>query len=319
MADKCSLKEVTVIIPTLNEAEAIGKVIDEILEVGVSRENIIVVDGGSTDGTAEKARSKGVKVVLQEGKGKADAIKTGLKHVRTEYALIMDGDYTYPAKHIPQLLKKACNEELDEVIGFRAKGRENIPLINRLGNWILIKEFNLLFGTNLKDVLSGMYIIRRSIFSDAFFETKGFSIEAELAAHIASTTGKIGETPIEYRRRIGKSKLSILDGVKIGLNMILLAWRYNPVFFIFTTGALLLIPGLILGAWAAYHYFFTGTKYYVKGLIAIILTLAGFQSSLLAILALYLKRWEQRLTRRLNELQTNIKKTGETKVKETHT
>ena len=313
MADKCSLKEVTVIIPTLNEAEAIGKVIDEILEVGIPPENIIVVDGGSTDGTAEIAKSKGVKVVLQEGKGKADAIKTGLKHVRTEYALIMDGDYTYPAKHIPQLLKKACNEELDEVIGFRAKGRENIPLINRLGNWILIKEFNLLFGTKLKDVLSGMYIVKRSVFLDAFFETKGFSIEAELAAHIASSTGRIGEVPIEYRRRVGKSKLSVLDGVKIGLDMVFLAWRYNPVFFIFTIGALLLIPGLILGAWVAYHYFFTGTKYYVKGLIAIILTLAGFQSSLLAILTLYLKRWEQRLTRRLKELQTIIKKTGENK------
>ena len=309
MADKCSLKDITVVIPTLNEAEAIGKVIDELVQVGVPKENIVVVDGGSSDGTVEVARSKGVKVVFQEGKGKTDAVKTGLKHVTTEYALVIDGDYTYPAKHVPELLEKACREGLDEVIGYRFKGRENIPLINRFGNWVLIKTFNLLFGTKLKDVLSGMYIIRKTALSDAFFETKGFSVEAELAAHIASTTGRIGEVPIEYRRRIGESKLSILDGVKIGLNMVFLAWRYNPVFFIFTMGALLLIPGLILGAWVAYHYFFTGIKYYVKGLVAIILTLAGFQSLLLAILSLYLKRWEQRLTRRLNELRLNIRKT----------
>ncbi|RLE47404.1 MAG: glycosyl transferase, partial [Candidatus Methanomethylicota archaeon] len=69
------LSDVTVVIPTLNEAEAIGRVIDEVLSVGVPRENILVVDGGSTDGTVDIARSKGVKVVKQRGKGKANALK----------------------------------------------------------------------------------------------------------------------------------------------------------------------------------------------------------------------------------------------------
>ena len=82
-----------------------------------------------------------------------------------------------------------------------------------------------------------------------------------------------------------------------------LAWRYNPVFTIFAAGALLLVPGLSLGSWVAYHYFFTGIKYYVKGLVAIMLTLAGFQSLLIAILALYLKRMEYRLNRRIMEIQ----------------
>ncbi len=306
MADKCSLKDITVVIPTLNEAEAIGKVIDELVQVGVPKENIVVVDGGSSDGTVEVARSKGVKVVFQEGKGKTDAVKTGLKHVTTEYALVIDGDYTYPAKHVPELLEKACREGLDEVIGYRFKGRENIPLINRFGNWVLIKGFNILFGTGLKDVLSGMYLVRKRVLADAFFETKGFSTEVELAAHVASTTGKISEVPIEYRRRIGRSKLKIVDGLKIGLDIVRLAWRYSPVFLIFGVSSLLLIPGLALGAWVAYNLVFQGVKYHVKGLIAIALTLAGFQSLLLAILSLYLKRWEQRLSRRLNRLQEEI-------------
>jgi dolichol-phosphate mannosyltransferase len=87
--------------------------------------------------------------------------------------------------------------------------------------------------------------------------------------------------------------------------MIKLTWRYNPTFFIFTLGALLLILGLTLGAYVAYHYFFTGIKYYVKGLIAIILTLTGFQALLLAILTLYLKRFELRFQRMLKSRTTS--------------
>jgi len=292
--------EVTVVIPTLNEAEAIGRVIDELKCYGV--ENIIVVDGGSTDGTVEIARSKGVKVLTQEGRGKALAIKTALKHVNTKYILVMDGDYTYPAKHVVDLYMKA-REGYDEVIGARKQTSKTQKLIFRLGNTILTKLFNLLFGTNLSDVLSGMYIVRRDRLVDALFETKGFSIESEIAAHIASTTMRITEVPIEYRRRLGKKKLKVIHGIAIAKDIVRLAWRYNPVFTIFITGAILLIPGLTLGLWVAYHYLMLGVKYYVKGLIALMMTLTGLQSLLIAILALYLKRMEYRINRKLIELK----------------
>jgi len=292
--------EVTVVIPTLNEAEAIGKVIDELKQYGIV--NIIVVDGHSTDGTPKIAEEKGVKVIFQEGKGKSSAIKTALKHVKTPYILVMDGDYTYPAKHVKELYEK-IKEGYDEVIGARIWSRKTQELVFRAGNHVLTLLFNLLFGAKLSDVLSGMYIVRKDRLSSALFETKGFSIESEIAAHIASSTMKIAETPIEYRKRIGRKKLGIKHGFLIAKDMIRLAWRYNPTFTIFAAGALLLIPGLTLGTWVAYHYFFTGIKYYVKGLVAIMLTLAGFQSLLIAILALYLKRMEYRLNKRIMELK----------------
>ncbi len=291
--------QLTVVIPVLNEEAAIGRVLDEVLHVGVPRQNVLVVDGGSTDSTREIAESKGVKVIMQEGRGKADAVETALKHVKTPYVLFMDGDYTYPATHIPELLQTAIKGGYDEVIGARLNGKENIPLLNRFGNWILNKVFNILFGTRLRDVLSGMYLLKTAALRDAMFEMRGFSIESEIAAHIASTTGKITEIPINYRKRIGKKKLNIAHGLQIGIDMVRLAWRYNPAFFIFALGALLLIPGLVLGAWVAYHYFFTGVKYYVKGLIAIILTLAGFQSLLMAVMAIYIKRVELRFIKRM--------------------
>ncbi|WFO76349.1 glycosyltransferase [Desulfurococcaceae archaeon MEX13E-LK6-19] len=299
-------KKVTVIVPTYNEEEGIGKVIDELIAEGFSKENIIVVDGHSTDKTVEIAKSKGVKVIYQEGHGKGDAIRTGLKYVKTPYVAVIDGDYTYPAKHIKDLLHVAENGGWDEVIGARIYGRKNIPLINRLGNYVLTKLFNILFGTKLRDVLSGLYIIRKEKLASAMFETKGFSIESEIAAHIASTTGKIIEHPISYRRRVGEKKLRILDGIRIGIDMIRLAWRYNPAFVLFSAGAIILVPGLLLGGYVAYYYLFHGIKYYVKGLIALIMTLAGFQSLLIAILSVYLKRMEWRLTSKIETLQERI-------------
>lgn len=289
-------QDLTVVIPTLNEAEAIGKVIDEVLSVGVPKENILVVDGGSTDGTVEIAKSKGVKVITQEGKGKTDAIRTATKYIKTPLTLIMDGDYTYPADHIPELYEK-IKEGYDLVIGRRQFNPHIQPWIYRIGNKILTKFFNMLFGTNLHDVLSGMYAVKSETLKELMFETKGFGIESEIAAHVVSTTRNAAEAPIKYRERLGKKKLGIKHGLQILREMIRLAWRYNPTFFIFTLGALLLIPGLTLVAYVAYNYFFIGIKYYVKGLIAIILTLTGFQSLLLAILTLYLKRMEYRMLR----------------------
>ncbi|HIP56638.1 MAG TPA: glycosyltransferase [Ignisphaera aggregans] len=297
-----SESELTIVIPVLNEEEAIGKVLDELFKEGFRREQIVVVDGGSTDRTVDIAKSMGVKVVLQEGRGKADAIKTALKFVNTPYMLVMDGDYTYPAKYIRNLLELAKRCDLDEVIAARRYGRENIPIVNRFGNWVLTQMFNLLFGTKLSDVLSGMYLVKKESVEDLLFTTKGFSIESEIAAHIAATTGKIGEYPIEYRRRIGRKKLRVVHGIRIALDMVRLAWQYNPVFFIASIGALLLIPGIALGIWVAYHYLFLGIKYYVKGLIALFLTLIGLQSLFIAILALYLKRMEFRIVKKLSSV-----------------
>jgi len=295
-----------IVIPTLNEAKAIGRVIDEVIGAGVPRENILVVDGGSNDGTIDEVKSRNVKVVMQKGKGKADAIKTAIEHVSKPYVLVMDGDYTYPAKHIPELYMKAL-EGYELVIGARKKfekGAQNI--LYRIGNKLLTKFFNLLFGTRLSDVLSGMYIVKTEKLREILFETKNFSIESEIVAHIAATSGKIAETPVEYRKRIGKKKLGVRHGLRIAVDMIRLAWRYNPTFFIFALGSLLLIPGLILGGWVAYHYFFTGIKYYVKGAIAVVVTLIGIQSMLMAVLALYMNRVELRLRRMIENLKETI-------------
>lgn len=273
----------------------------EVLEAGIPRERVIVVDGGSTDGTPEIARSLGVKVVRQRGTGKALAIKSALDHISTEYVAFLDGDYTYPARHLKDLCRAIEAEKASLAIGVRARGDGLGSLVYRFGNWVLTRFFNAVFGARLRDVLSGMYVAKTESLRSMDFEMGGFSVESEIAAHIAGSGESIAEAEIEYRRRRGRKKLGVAHGVKIAVDMVRLAWRYNPVFLIFMAGSLLLIPGLALGAWVGYHYFFTGVTYYVKGIVAVILTLAGFQSLLLAVLALYIKRMEIRISRKLDK------------------
>jgi dolichol-phosphate mannosyltransferase len=291
---------VTVVIPTLNEEQAIGKVIEELKACGWS--DILVVDGGSTDRTREVAESMGARVILQEGKGKADAVRTALKHVSTPYLVVMDGDYTYPGYRVAELLREAEEKGLDEVIGARARGRENIPLVNRFGNWVITKAFNLLFATHLTDVCSGMYLVRTEVAREVGFEAKGFSVEVEIAAHVASTTRRIGEIPIEYRPRIGKPKLGKRHGFRIMLDAVRLALRYNPVFLLFAAASLVLLPSAALAAWVGYRWLALGIKHYVWGIIAVVGLGVGFISLLLAVMSLYLKRLELRILERIQQL-----------------
>lgn len=288
------LDDVTVVIPTLNEAEGIVKVVEEVKAVGVRR--ILVVDGGSTDGTVELARGAGAVVVMQEGRGKAAAVKTALRLVETPYVVVMDGDFTYPAEYIPQIVAK-LREGYDEVIGARRYAEPGaMPFVFKVGNRILTWWFNLLFGTRLSDVLSGMYGLRRDAVVDALFSTRGFSVEVELAAHVAST-GEVAEVPIKYRRRLGKKKLGVRHGFQIALDALRLSWMYNPLFTLAAAGALLLLPGVALASWVAYKWVFLGVKHYVWGIISVTMVVGGLLSGAVAALALYLKRMEKRMVR----------------------
>jgi len=296
-----------VVIPTLNEVKAIGLVLDEVLSLGIPRDSVVVVDGGSADGTREAVALRGVRLVDQEGKGKVGAVKTAARLANgVDYVVFLDGDYTYPAKYIPKLVEVARSNGYDLVIGARKSAEPGAQsLLYKLGNKVLTKTFNLLFGTRLSDVLSGMYAVRADVLRELGFESRGFGIESEIVAHVVSQGYKVHEVPIEYRRRVDEEgkKLGIRHGLHILADMVRMAWRYNPTFFIFFLGSLALVVGLPLGLYVAYHYFFTGVKYYVKGLVAIILTLAGFQSLLLAVLSIYLKRMELRVLRELRRVR----------------
>jgi dolichol-phosphate mannosyltransferase len=293
--------DITIVIPTLNEAEAIGKVIDELKQEGYK--NILIIDGYSKDGTPEIAKQKGAKVIYQHGKGKAGAIKTAIENITTPYILIMDGDYTYDPKDIKKMLPHA--NKYDEIIGKRTN-TENIPILHRLGNKIINYTFNLLLGTSLTDVCSGMYILKTETIKDAELKTTDFNIEVEIAAYMTNY-GKITEVPINYRKRIGKEKIRTWkSGYNILKTIFWLARSYNPVFLLATLATLLLIPGIIITTWQLYLRYVHGAQTWSLGMawLGLVLIIIGIQGFTVATIALLLKRVEKRLLQKI-ETKTN--------------
>ena len=286
-------EDVTIVIPTLNEVEAIGKVIDELKQYGY--EKILVVDGHSTDGTAEVATSNGVDLVEQLGTGKTGALATAVEHVSTPYFLVMDGDLTYDPGSIERLL--AHGGTYDEVIGARTAGRENIPLINRFGNRLISWFFKILFGVHLSDVCSGMYLLKTSVARRLEFTTGGFDVEVEIAAQFANS-GKIADIPINYRKRIGQRKLSTVGhGLTILASTVRLANAHNPVVLYSGFLALSAIPAIAILAWVAYERILFNIWHSGYALVGLMMLVLSLQSLSVTTMSLMIKRSEQRIYR----------------------
>ncbi len=216
-------KTVSIIIPALNEESTIGKVIDEIPKKDLQkvgyRVEIIVIDNNSTDGTADTAKEKGVKVIVEPVKGKGRAIRTALKSVSGDFIFMLDADYTYPATYIPRMLE-VLQEGQDVVIGSRLKGQMGkgaMSKMNLVGNRLLVFIANILYGTRISDLCTGYWGFTRRVIDNMVLDAKGFDLEASMLAEITKKSYSIAEVPISYRRRATPPKLSSLkDGFKIG-------------------------------------------------------------------------------------------------------
>ncbi len=211
--------DVTFIIPTLNEEGAIGKVIDEIRLAGFQK--LIVVDGRSIDRTRQVARQRGVKVVVQQSKGKTEAVKTGIAAADTEFVALIDGDGSYDPSDVEKMLATAGT--YDQIIGQRSL--ERVPPARRFGNRLVSLLVSSFLRMPLDDVCSGLYLLRRNKARELPLAMNGFSTEVEIAFGMASK-GVISQVPISYRERIGRSKLSLWrHGPQIVLSVFNLAWN----------------------------------------------------------------------------------------------
>lgn len=265
-------EDVTVVIPTLNEEEAISLVLSDVITQGYS--NILVVDGGSTDRTVEIVKGLRTNVIKQRGKGKTGAIITALDHIKTPYFVLIDGDHTYGAQDIENLFNYVDHNK--EVIGARTQGRDNISKFNRFGNWLINKCFNLVFGTALSDVCSGLYLLNTEFAKSIPFRTDGFDVEVEIAAY-ASYYGNIAETPINFHQRLGQQKLHPLrDGYKILSSIFKIGFLLHPSRVLSLFAMFLFLPGSMLLSYPFFISFFSiQLSSLLVGLIMVVIAIQG--------------------------------------------
>lgn len=222
-----NLPKVCIIIPTINEAETIGRVIDEIpsqaMEEAGYEVEVMVIDGGSTDRTRQIAEERGARVVVEPRRGKGRAMRTALDIPRADFIFMLDGDYTYPPGYIAQMLE-LLRDTYPVVIGSRLRGqieKGGMSRLNVIGNHLLTLMANILYGTRISDLCTGYWGLRGEVIPNLNLSADGFDFEAELFSQVVKKGYRIGEVPIYYRRRQTPAKLSSLrDGLRIGWALI---------------------------------------------------------------------------------------------------
>lgn len=206
---------VSVIIPTLNEEDGIGRVLSSMpMEEFVE---VLVVDG-SSDMTAEIARRYGARVIQEPRRGYGRALQTAIEKASGDMVVYIDGDFTYDPTEILQLLEPVRDGKCDVVLGNRLAGVNptSMALVNRLGNRILSFFFGCVFGVRVNDTQCGLRVIPRLALLNHKYRCYGMAYVTEQLAKLAKAGYRIGEIPISYRPRIGKSKLRLLpDGFSI--------------------------------------------------------------------------------------------------------
>lgn len=188
----------------------------------------LVVDGGSMDGTVQAVRGMtNVRIEMVPG-GKGTAIREAVAMLRSddapEYVVFTDGDYTYPAENVPDMIEQLeKNQDLGMVLGDRFhkyRLRDYLFDVYAFGNLLLRVMHRVINGVNLHDPLSGLRVMRWKAIEGWQPKSKGFDVEAEMNIHLSNKGWRIAEYPINYRKRIGKKKLKMRHGATILIRMI---------------------------------------------------------------------------------------------------
>ncbi len=210
----------TVIVAAYNEEEGIVPTLCELKDV-LNKPNLLVVDGNSSDRTLELAKDLGVEVIIQNGKGKGNAISEGLNQLNgdTAYVVFTDADFTYPAKHIKEMISVLdLNPAVGMVLGdrfSRTYGLESDRNKFYIGNRILGFVQSVFNGVKLDDPFTGLRIMRFELLKGWKPKSSGFDIEAELNHRVSRSGYTIVELPINYRKRLGQKKLGFRHGLII--------------------------------------------------------------------------------------------------------
>ena len=230
------MDKIAVLVPCYNESRTIKKVVEDFKRV-LPEAVIYIYDNNSTDGTDEIARGAGAIVRYEYKQGKGNVIRRMFRDIDAECYIMIDGDDTYPAEAAPEMVKMVFEQNADMVVGDRLSSTyftENKRPFHNFGNSLVRKSINVLFETDIKDIMTGY-----RAFSYLFVKTfpvlsKGFEIETEMSIHAADKNMQVENVVIEYRDRPegSVSKLDTFsDGFRVLKTIARLYQTYKPMNF----------------------------------------------------------------------------------------
>lgn len=251
---------VAVILPAYNEELTVGRVIEEIAR-HYPRCEVVVVDNASTDATQrvaaaalKKSRLNG-RILFEARKGKAMAVRRAFFETEADIYVMMDADLTYPAASIGELIRPVAEGRADMVVGDRHTGgdylRENRRIFHGFGNRLVTSLIRALFGSELKDIMSGFRAFNRRFVKNYPMLAAGFELETDLTLHALDKRFRVAELPIRYVDRPAGSfsKLNTYtDGLLVIKTIINIFKDYRPMVFFGMVGAVLLTCALAVGS-----------------------------------------------------------------------
>ena len=219
--NKTANSHVTIVIPTLNEERCISQVIQKLHQIGY--DDILIVDGNSHDKTVEIAKELGANILIQNGRGKGNALRQAFNHdgLNGNAVVMMDADGSMDPKEIPNLLQVLdSGADLAKGSRFLPPGySKDMNLIRRIGNHFFVLLVNTLWSANYTDLCYGFGAFKKEAIEklNPHLRSKNFEIETEVFILAKKMGLKIKEVPsVEFCRRYGKSNLSIFeDGFRI--------------------------------------------------------------------------------------------------------
>lgn len=230
------MDKIAVLIPCYNESKTIEKVVTDFKRV-LPEAVIYVYDNNSTDGTDEIARKAGAVVRYEHRQGKGNVIRRMFREIDAECYIMTDGDDTYPAESAPEMIKKVLERRVDMVVGDRLSSTyftENKRPFHNFGNSLVRKSINMLFNTDIKDIMTGYRAFSYQFVKSFPVLSKGFEIETEMSIHAADKNMFVENVVIEYRDRPegSVSKLNTYsDGFRVLRTIARLYRTYKPMNF----------------------------------------------------------------------------------------
>jgi len=280
------MQEIAILIPCYNEELTVAKVIND-FKKELPTAKIYVYDNNSTDNTSIIAKENGAIVKKEYRQGKGNVVRSMFRDIDADVYVMIDGDDTYPANFVHDIIAPILDNSADMVIGDRHSNGtykdENKRVLHNFGNNLVKNLINKIFVSQLEDIMTGYRAFNKKFVKNFPINSEGFEIETEMTLHTLDKKFMIKEIPIEYRDRPegSFSKLNtVSDGLRVLKTILWVFKDYKPLRFFSLIALLFFIFSLLVGLPVVGEFFKTS---YVSKIPSAILSVGLMLISMLSL------------------------------------